>query len=96
MSQYVTWNLEGVQMCVECRAPQRLVFDQPFQLNHPLHHPLQGTGCFFNFEVHDGKIDMKVTAFMEQCAQFFDVVEEGASLIISGGNRNLNFKAIRP
>ena len=44
-----------------------------------------GTGFFFNFEVHDGRTDMKVTAFMEQCTKFFGVVEEDATLFISGG-----------
>jgi len=58
----------------------------------------KGTGSFFNFEVHDGEMDMKVTAFMEQCRKFFDVVEEGAILLLSGGNlrpRNPGFNHTR-
>ena len=79
-------------MCVDCRAQQQLDLDQSFQPHPTLQpHPFQGTGCFFNFEVHDGKIDMKVTAFMEQCTQFFDIVEENALLFISGGKKTYHF-----
>ena len=61
-------------------------FVNPQNDSHQLRCLALGSGSFFNFEVHDGKTDMKVTAFMEQCHKFFDVVEEGAILLISGGN----------
>ena len=45
----------------------------------------KGEGSLFSFDLKDQSGDIRITAFKEQCTQYFDIVKVGDVYLLSGG-----------